>query len=121
MKSQQKYSLQYIKPNSVCAEVGVWKGALSSWILKQQPAKLHLIDPWKTQDVIKRCYSIEQNKMDKIYNSKKKKPVSENSSKIFRRSIYAIKHIRKNEKFSMKVITCRLFQNFVVNFVEKFL
>ncbi len=45
-------------------------------------------------------------KMDKIYNSKKKKPVSENSSKIFRRSIYAIKHIRKNEKFSMKNIAC---------------
>ena len=67
MKPQQKYSLQYIKPNSVCAEVGVWKGGLSSWILKQQPAKLHLIDPWKTQDVIDRCYSINQKKLNKIY------------------------------------------------------
>ena len=69
MNIDQKYTLQYIKPNSVCAEVGVWKGELTSWILKQQPAKLHLIDPWKTQDVIERCYSIEQEKMDKIYES----------------------------------------------------
>ena len=45
-------------------------------------------------------------KMDKIYNSKKKNPVSEDSSKIFRRSIYAIKHIKKNEKFSEKNIAC---------------
>lgn len=69
MKEEQKHSLQYIKPNSVCAEIGVWKGELSSLILNQQPAKLHLIDPWKTQDYIDRLYSIEQESMDKIYKS----------------------------------------------------
>ena len=45
-------------------------------------------------------------KMDKIYNSKKRNPVSENSSKIFRRSVYATKHIKKNEKLSEKNIAC---------------
>ena len=69
MKEEQKHSLQYIKPNSVCAEIGVWKGELSSLILNQQPVKLHLIDPWKTQDYIDRCYSIEQEEMDKIYEN----------------------------------------------------
>tara|TARA_B100000214_G_C23940046_1_gene615238 strand:- start:877 stop:1413 length:537 start_codon:yes stop_codon:yes gene_type:complete len=69
MIEQQKHSLQYIKANSVCAEVGVWEGELSSFILKRQPAKLHLIDPWQTQDVIDRLYSINQEKMDRVYEN----------------------------------------------------
>ena len=63
------YTLKYIKEGDICAEVGVWEGHLSSEILKRKPSKLHLIDPWKTQDVIKRCYSIEQEKMDEVYKN----------------------------------------------------
>jgi hypothetical protein len=36
--------------NSVCAEVGVWKGDFSKRIIKHTfPSKLHLIDPWSYQ------------------------------------------------------------------------
>ena len=69
MTEHQKYSLKYIKEGDICAEIGVWKGGLSSEILKYKPSKLHLIDPWKTQNYIKRCYSIEQEKMEKIYDN----------------------------------------------------
>lgn len=63
------YALKYINKKSKCAEVGVWKGHLSLEILKREPLELHLIDPWESQDVIKRCYSIEQSKMDQIYKN----------------------------------------------------
>lgn len=70
MKNQNNtHTLKYIKEGGVCAEIGVWEGDLSSQILKAKPSKLHLIDPWESQDVIERCYSIEQEKMDKIYES----------------------------------------------------
>lgn len=62
-----KNTLKYIKEGDVCAEVGVWQGCLSSQILERKPAKLHLIDPWKTQNVIGRCYSIKQEKMNIVY------------------------------------------------------
>ena len=64
---EQKYTLKYINKGDICAEVGVWKGRLSREILKHKPAKLHLIDAWKTQDVIERCYNIEQEELNKIY------------------------------------------------------
>ena len=68
MRNQNNhYALKYINKGDICAEVGVWKGYLSSEILKHNPLKLHLIDPWKTQDVIDRCYSINQKKLNKIY------------------------------------------------------
>jgi hypothetical protein len=68
MKNQNNTpTLKYIKEGDVCAEIGVWKGHRSSQILKCKPSKLHLIDPWESQDVIGRCYSVEQEKMDKIH------------------------------------------------------
>ena len=40
--------LSLVPRGSVCAEIGVWKGDLSAWILKPvEPVKLHLIDPWR--------------------------------------------------------------------------
>lgn len=42
--------IQKIKKSDVCAEVGVWRGDYSSEILKCQPKKLYLIDPWVHQD-----------------------------------------------------------------------
>ena len=44
--------------------------------------------------------------MNKIYNSNKSKIKSEHPSKIFRRSIYAIKNIKRGEKFTSKNIDC---------------
>jgi len=70
MKNQKnQYTLKYINKGDICAEVGVWEGHLTAKILKHKPLKLHLIDPWKTQDVIGRCYSIEQEKLNKIYEN----------------------------------------------------
>ena len=70
MKYQNnQYTLKYINKGDICAEVGVWRGDLTSEILKHKPLKLHLIDPWETQGVIARCYSIKQEKLDKIYES----------------------------------------------------
>jgi hypothetical protein len=40
--------LALVPKNSICAEIGVWKGAYSKKILKiTKPNNLHLIDPWK--------------------------------------------------------------------------
>ncbi len=47
-------------------------------------------------------YSISKE----IFSKKNKGKTSENSSKIFRRSIYALKNINKNEKFSSENIGC---------------
>jgi hypothetical protein len=38
--------LELINQDSVCAEIGVWKGDFSRLILKKSPKKLYLIDPW---------------------------------------------------------------------------
>lgn len=39
--------LSKIPKDSVCAEIGVYKGDFSELILQCAPKKLHLIDPWK--------------------------------------------------------------------------
>ena len=67
MRNTQLHMLKYIKKGDKCAEIGVWQGDLSRAILKHKPSELHLIDPWASQDVIKRCYSINQAAMDQIY------------------------------------------------------
>ena len=70
MKNQDNdYTLKYIKEGDVCAEIGVWEGDLSVKILKRKPSMLHLIDPWKTQDVIERCYSANQERINKVYQT----------------------------------------------------
>ncbi len=67
-------NLHLIKPGDVCAEVGVWKGEFSHYILQRQPSKLHLIDPWLHQDFPVdnpedlRIYCCGQEEMDKIYD-----------------------------------------------------
>ena len=58
-----------IKENDICAKIGVWKGDNASQILTKNSQKLHLIDPWVHQGYDGRWYSIEQKKMDVIYDS----------------------------------------------------
>jgi len=41
--------LDFITPNSICAEIGVWKGHFSNQILEKNPKRLYLIDPWLFQ------------------------------------------------------------------------
>ena len=62
-----RFPLKKIKSNFICAEVGVWKGDFSSQILSRNPKILHLIDPWVHQNYKAMWYSIEQEKMDRIY------------------------------------------------------
>ena len=49
-------------------------------------------------------FSLSKEKINK--NKNKNKTSSEKNSLIFRRSIYAIKNIKKNEKFTKKNIDC---------------
>ena len=47
-KKDRTSLLEMIPKDSVCVEIGVWKGKFSKQILdKVKPEKLHLIDPWK--------------------------------------------------------------------------
>jgi len=70
--------LEHLPKNSICAEVGVWKGAFSRKILKYtKPKRLYLIDPWRFQPKFSmRKYGGKdvksQREMDKIYNDVKK-------------------------------------------------
>lgn len=66
---KRKIIIDLIEEGFVCAEIGVWRGNFSEQILEKKPSKFHLIDPWKSQDYKERWYSIEQEKMDKIYQS----------------------------------------------------
>ena len=68
--------LSRIPEDSVCAEVGVYKGDFSELILARHPKKLHLIDPWKFEpdpEYTASWYggSVGENqaKMDAIYES----------------------------------------------------
>lgn len=90
----ERYPLKKIKKNAVCAEVGVWEGQFSSQILKYNPSELHLIDPW-VQQYKKRMYSIEQEKMDKIYNNVKQKFHSDRRVKLHRSRSTDVKFPKK--------------------------
>jgi hypothetical protein len=65
--------LKYITNESVCVEIGVWKGDFSKQILNMNPKKLILIDPWEFQPKFAaRMYggSVAKNQkdMDNIYH-----------------------------------------------------
>jgi hypothetical protein len=67
--------LQAMPRHAICAEIGVWEGDFSQRILdRTQPAKLHLIDPWRyEQDSIYKdsLYGGQiggsQAKLDQVY------------------------------------------------------
>jgi hypothetical protein len=48
LPDKRNFIFKLIKKNSICCEVGVWRGDFSQIIIdKSQPQKLYLIDPWK--------------------------------------------------------------------------
>lgn len=72
--------LDLLPPNSVCAEIGVFKGDFSELILKKtKPEKLHLIDPWINQidedykDAWFGGSNTSQSEMDEICEQVKKR------------------------------------------------
>ena len=63
-------TLDFLNEGAVCAEIGVWKGDFSKEIIKKNPSKLYLIDPWKSiTDIPDRWHAAPQDEMDAIYNS----------------------------------------------------
>ena len=72
MPDKRQCILNLINENTVCAEIGVWKGDFSRKIIKNNPKHLYLIDPWKYQEYEGRWYSIEQEKMENIYQNVKR-------------------------------------------------
>lgn len=69
--------LNRMPKNSVCAEIGVYKGEFSGHILKVvRPKKLHLIDPWfyETAPEYRRTWyggnaGVDQKHMDSLWQS----------------------------------------------------
>jgi hypothetical protein len=68
--------LHRIPKDSVCAEIGVYKGDFSELILERRPKKLHLIDPWRFEADSEYAGSFyggtlgkNQARMDTIYES----------------------------------------------------
>lgn len=62
--------ISLISEGDVCAEVGVYKGDFANEMLKKNPSKLHLIDPWKSiGDIPARWHAASQSKMDSIKSS----------------------------------------------------
>jgi hypothetical protein len=67
--------LQMMPRQAICAEIGVWEGDFSQRILDHtQPAKLHLIDPWRYEQDIMYKDSLyggqiggSQAKLDHVY------------------------------------------------------
>ena len=63
-----------LKKGAICAEVGVWAGDFSAVILEKQPAELHLIDPWASQQEYEgRFYSVNQEEMDVLFQEVQEK------------------------------------------------
>jgi len=74
-KNKRDFLLELMPKNSICAEIGVWKGEFSKKILQiVQPKELHLIDPWKFES--EQIYNNawygrkigSQDAIDQIYN-----------------------------------------------------
>ena len=74
LPERRDFLLKYMPKNSVCAEIGVWRGDFSNRILHLvSPKELHLIDPWKFQSEYPSTWFggvkvKSQSDMDNIYN-----------------------------------------------------
>jgi hypothetical protein len=47
LPKKRRWLLEQMPAGGVCAEIGVWQGDFSRWILElTEPRALHLVDPW---------------------------------------------------------------------------
>ena len=81
-----RYPLKKIKKNSICVEVGVWKGRFSSEILRKNPKELHLIDPWSHQKFPWVKWAKGYKKTEQIYQEVVKKFQNDTRVKIHRKN-----------------------------------
>lgn len=67
----RNFVLNFIKKGFVCAEIGVWTGNFAIKMMKRNPSKLHLIDPWEHMPRFnKRCFGRKsQDSMDRVYET----------------------------------------------------
>ena len=91
LPDKRNFLFKLIKKNSICCEIGVWKGEFSDLILnKNDPSKLYLIDPWKNfgSDYFdKKHEKYSQHNQDKRYSlvkNKLKKYIDNNKVEILR-------------------------------------
>ncbi|MDB4587554.1 class I SAM-dependent methyltransferase [bacterium] len=75
--------LEKIKPGDVCAEIGVFRGDFSEFMLKMDPSKLYLVDPWVSiMDIPARWHAIDQGELDLIKQNVVNKFSSDNRVEI---------------------------------------
>tara|TARA_B110000305_G_scaffold224566_1_gene270228 strand:- start:842 stop:1408 length:567 start_codon:yes stop_codon:yes gene_type:complete len=66
--------LEKIKPGDKCAEIGVFRGDFSEFIIKMEPSALYLVDPWVSiMDIPARWHAIPQEEIDIIKQEVKDK------------------------------------------------
>ena len=78
--------LEKIKPGDACAEIGVLKGDFSEFMLKMDPSKLYLVDPWVSiMDIPARWHAIDQGELDLIKQDVADKFSSDNRVEIIQK------------------------------------
>jgi len=93
---RRDFLLKKLPKNSICAEVGVWKGTLSKRIIKlTKPKRLILIDAWASDMMHDNSdvQNLTQNDFDLLYSNVLKK-FSDNDE---------VEIIRKNSKEAVKI------------------
>ena len=97
---RRDFLLKQMPKNSICAEVGVYKGKLSERILKlTNPKKLVLIDAWSVDVMCDNSdvqNSFTQNDFDLLYSDVCDKFLNKNNCEIIRKSSKEALDLRKN-------------------------
>ena len=105
LPDKRNFIFKLIKKNSICCEIGIWKGEFSDLILnKNNPSKLYLVDPWKNfgSDYFdKKHDKYSQSNQDKRYSlvkEKLKNHIENNTVEILRmtskEALKKIQHIK---------------------------
>ena len=91
MKIEDFYK-DFISRDSICVEVGVWRGYNAEEILKSNPKKLYLVDPWVNQSqeleekevIVHSHVGAHQNEQEEWFNEVKQKFHKNSSVEIIR-------------------------------------
>lgn len=90
--------LERVNPGDKCAEIGVFKGDFSEYMLKMEPSELYLVDPWVSiMDIPARWHAIPQNEIDQIKQEVKDRFASDQNVKIIEKySVDAVNDFEDN-------------------------